>query len=504
LFIMHHSTTRSVQPNAYGNFVTGVAGHFDGRVTARCLGMFALLAALISTASSASAATPETVRPLAAGPVFAGDGGLAWATYDRDLVQTGGVFGFVVRRRAPEGTLRVIGTSRPAANSDEERTPYLLSTPKVIVAGSITRTTGSGAFPPGGAPADVLSWGADGTPGARFGACASAVGAPTLRPGVVDLDANTVVDCDADGEHLDVFDAPTGALSDQIPAAHPVSARIAGPYVAWLEPAASADVVGRYTLVVFDRRSRTESLRTTTTTLGDGLFTAWDLGSDGTVAYAIGSTRTTNFAAPGRLGWTSVVAPTPHSITVPTVRFPVLRLEGQTVTYTSLLGTSFDLRTVRLDGTAYRAIAHRATRDFDLRGSRIAFGIAGCAQDRIRVQAVTARTYDPSRRDCQLPVPRTLRAHGARVVVKLDCRSLPFSCDGTMTLRGRSSSASLLGRGEITSGAATIRLTTTARRALAHSGTLGARLSATMPSIYDENTSLVRARNVSLTTLDRR
>jgi hypothetical protein len=470
----------------------------------RCLAASGLLMALALTAPVASAQIAETIRPLAAGPVFANDGGLAWATYDRDLVQTGGVFGFVVRYRALNGDVRVIGTSRPVANGDEERTPYLLSAPDVIVAGSITQTTGSAAFPPGGAPAEVLAWDGGGASGVRFGACASAVGAPTLRPGVVDLDVDTVVDCDSDGQHIDLFDARTGVRRDQIAAAHPVSVRIAGSYVAWLEPAASADAVGRYTLVIFDRASRAEVLRTATTTLGDGAFSAWDLGSDGTVAYAIGSAHTTGFAAPGRLGWTSVTDPRPHPITAGTVRVPALRLEGNTITYTSLVGATFDLRTARLDGTASRTIAHGASRDFDLRGSRLAFGVVGCTRDSIRVQPITARTYAPTRHPCPLPVAQKLTAHGTSVKVALDCRGLPFSCDGVLTLRDGGSPATLFGRAEIRSGGATIRLTTTARRALRRRGVLSARLSASLPSIYDEGTSLVRAREVSITSSGRR
>lgn len=474
------------------------------RRTLRRLAASGLLMALTLAAPVASAQTAGTIRPLAAGPVFADGGGLAWATYDRDLVQTGGVFGFVVRHRAPDGGVRVIGTSRPEANSDEERTPYLLAAPGAIVAGSLARTTGSAAFPPGAAAAEVLAWDGTGASGVRFGACASAVGAPTLRPGVVDLDAGTVVDCDSDGRHIDLFDARTGARRDQIAASRPVSARIAGPYVAWLEPAASADAVGRYTLVVFDRASRAEVLRTATTTLGDGAFSAWDLGSDGTVVYAIGRARTGS-ADPGRLGWTSVADPRPHLIAAGAVRVPVLRLEGRTITYTSLVGTTFHLRTTTLDGTASRTIAHGTGRDFDLRGSRIVFGVRGCTQDTIRVQSITARTYAPGRHRCPLPVARTLTAHGTSVKVTLDCRGLPFSCDGDLTLRaGNSSRGTVFGRGEIRAGRATVRLTAAARRALRRRGVLSARLSANLPSIYDEDTSLVRAREVSISLSGRR
>jgi hypothetical protein len=451
----------------------------------------ALLLALggAATARAAGGAGVPTGRPVAAGPVFAGQG-LAWATWDRPVVESGGPYGFAVRRSASirGGAVRVLGASSPGR--DQARAPDLLSSGELLVAATTSLTTGdvqTGAQP---VASPVRSWGVDGSLAATFGACASGALAPTLRPGATDLDGHEVVSCDADGAHLDVFDGRTGALIDQLPAARPVSARIAGPYVAWLEPAAAPDALDRFTLVAVDRRTRAEVLRVTSATLADGPLTAWDLGPDGVVAYAIG--------APARLGWTSAAAPVPHAIPGgPAVRFGVLRLSGRTVVVSTLTSIGFDLRRIDLDGSGARLLARRAGRDFDLRDGRMAFSVPGCAQDVLRVRPLSGPAYVPAARTCALPVPARLAVHAGRVRLRVDCRALPFSCDGPLTLRRRSDGA-LLARGDLVAGVATITLRVTARRALAAHRSLRARLTATLPARYEGQPELVRRRDVLL------
>jgi hypothetical protein len=462
----------------------------------RRLTMLALLVAIAAGAASSAVAASGTVRPLQAGPVFVGDGGLAWATYDRDLVDFDAVYGFVVRRRSADGQVHVIGVSTRPPLYEEQRDPYLLSSREALVAGSIRRTVGSKAVPTTVLPAEVLTWDADGTARARLGPCTWSESPSSVQPEALDLDGDTVVDCDQDGRHVDLFDARTGVRTDQIAtAAQPVSARIAGRYVAWLEPSAAFDA---FTLVVFDRVARAERLRVATTTLGDGSFTAWDLGTDGTIVYVLSTGRRGGATAPGHMSWTSVVDPRPHAVPVGVVRWPMLRLEGRTITYTSVAGAAYELRTARLDGTASRTIAHGVTRDFDVRGGRVAFGVAGCEEDRLRVQALNAPTYTPPRRACALVAPRRLTAQHDRVRVKIGCRGLPFTCDGELILRSPDRTGALLGHADLDAGTATIHLKAAARRALRHSPTLRARLSARVPAEYDEARVRVRSRDVTI------
>jgi hypothetical protein len=461
----------------------------------------ALVSALVAAVGpwTGDALANGTVRPLAAGPVFAGDG-VAWATYDRDLVSPRHPYGFVVRRSGPGGDAgRVLGRSRSGPRIVEQRTPYLLASSELVVAGAVAFELGSKAFNGGGRPAAVLSWAPSGAAHARFGSCEHGAGAPVLRPGVVDLDGHEVVDCDPDGQHIDVFDGRSGQLIDQAPAARPVSARIAGPYVAWLESPISGDFAGgRYTLVVYDRRTRAETLRLATTTLGPGMLGAWDLDADGTIAYAIQPTPSGDYSDPMRLGWTSPADPTPHPIGSGTLRQPTIRLAAHRIVYSTLRGRAFDIATLGLDGSGARTLARGTTRDFDLDATRLAVGVPGCDQDEIHVQALSAPTFTAPSRHCSLALSATTLKHRAtRLPVTLRCRGLPLTCDGSMTLRRRGTTA-ILGRGTVVDGKGSIVLRSAAVRALAHEHHVAGRLTATFSLPLDTSLSVARSRDVQV------
>jgi hypothetical protein len=392
----------------------------------------------------------------------------------------------------------VLGTSRPGPSSVEQRTPYLLASPELIAAGAAAFELGLKAFNGGGRPAGVLSWSPAGAAPARFGSCEQGAEAAVLRPGVVDLDGHEVVDCNPDGQHLDVFDGRSGQLVDQMPAARPVSARIAGSYVAWLEPPVPVDFSGRYTLVVYDRRTRAEVLRLPTTTLGSGMLGAWDLDADGTVAYAVQARPSSDYGDPMRLGWTSLANPTPHTIGTGALRRPTIRLTAHRIVFSAQHGHAFDIGTVGFDGSAARTLARGTTRDFDVDATRLALGVPGCEQDRIRVQALSAPTFAAPSRHCSLALSTTtLKRRGTRLPVTLRCRALPLMCDASITLRRRGTTE-ILGRGTVVDGNGSIVLRSAAVRALAREHHVIGRLTATFSLPLDTSLSVARSRDVQV------
>jgi hypothetical protein len=435
--------------------------------------MAALIFVPLAAGFSSDAGASVRAAPLRSGPVLTPDG-VAWAETAPAGEPSGKVAGYVVRSATSGG-----GSGVRIVVPGEGIGPELHASSELLAVGQARTSLGDGRYiAPFAEPSDTRTWTLDGTPLAQFGACGS-----RLRQGgalgLIGVSGHDVATCDEAAGNVLVADGRTGQTIDVIPAAAQVrGVRLAGPFVAWLEQGTGA--TGFFTLVVFDRATRTELLRTPTTTFGDTL-SDWDLRDDGTVAYAVGNAPTSDDRRQ-RIGWTSPSAPTAHPLAVrPSFRYSVRLTPGGVAFRRVGPRSRLQLGLAPLDGAPARLLADGVYGAFDADATRLAFAYPGCQNETIETRSLTAPVFAaPVLSHCSLPLRRAPRqAPAARTVkISLACDTLPFSCEGPvqLTLPRPGRRALLLARATVTSGEATLHLRAVARRLLREKGRLAARL----------------------------
>jgi hypothetical protein len=442
--------------------------------------MAALIFVPLAAAFSTDAGASVRAAPLRSGPVLTPDG-VAWAETAPAGEPSGKVAGYVVRSATSGG-----GSGVRIVVPGQGIGPELHASSELLAVGQARTSLDDGRYiAPFAEPSDTRTWTLDGTPLAQLGACGS-----RLRQGgalgLIGVSGHEVATCDEAAGNVLVADGRTEQTIDVIPAAAQVrGVRLAGPFVAWLEDGTGAN--GAFTLVVFDRATRTEVLRTPTTTFGS-TFADWDLRDDGTVAYVVGNVLTSSDRRQ-RIGWASPSAPTAHPLAVrPGFRYSV-RVTPGGVAFRRV-GPRFRLQLglAPLDGTPARLLADGVHGAFDADATRLAFAYAGCQNETIEIRSLTAPVFTaPALSRCWLHLRRAPRQVPAArtVTISLACDTLPFLCEGPvrLTLPRRGRRALLLARATVTSGEATLHLRAFARRLLHERGGLAARLTVSISPV---------------------
>jgi hypothetical protein len=459
----------------------------------RCL-MAALSCVLLAAGFSADAGASVPAAPLRSGPVLTSDG-VAWAETAPGGDPSSGFAGYVVRSATSGG-----GSGVRIVVPGERIGPELHASSELLAVGQARTSLGDGRYiVPVAEPSDTRTWSLDGTPLAQFGACGSRVGQEGGME-LIGVAGHDIATCDQAAINVLIADGRTGQTIEEIPAAaHVRSVRLAGPFVAWLEH--GTDAPGFFTLVVFDRATRTEVLRTPTTTFGD-TFADWDLRDDGTVAYAVGNELTSSDRRQ-RIGWTSPTAPTAHPLPVrPSFRYSVRVIPGGVAFRRVGPRSRLQLALAPLDGTPARLLADGVSGAFDADATRLAFAYPGCQNATIEIRALTAPVFTaPVLSHCWLRLRRAPRQApvAGTVQIALACDTLPFACEGPvqLTLPRPGRRALLLARATVTSGEATLHLRAVARRLLHEHGGLAARLTVSISPV-DTTRPLQYTRTVGL------
>jgi hypothetical protein len=438
--------------------------------------IFVPLAAVFSTDAGASV----RAAPLRSGPVLTPDG-VAWAETAPAREPSDKVAGYVVRSATSGG-----GSGVRVVVPGEGIGPELHASSELLAVGHARTSLGDGRYiAPVAQPSDTRTWTLDGTPPTQFGACGSRLGQEGAL-GLIGVAGHDIATCDQAAMNVLIADGRTGQTIEVIPAAARLrGVRLAGPFVAWLEQSTGA--TGYFSLVVFDRATRSEVLRTPTTTFGS-TFADWDLRDDGTVAYAVGNALTSSDRRQ-RIGWTSPTAPTAHPLAVrPSFGYSVRVAAGGVAFRRVGPRSTLQLGLAPLDGTPARLLADGVHGGFDADATRLAFAYPGCQNETIEIRSLTARVFTaPTLSHCSLHLRRPPReARAARTVkISLACDTLPFSCEGPvrLTLPRPGRRALPLARATVTSGEATLHLRAFARRLLHERGGLDARLTVSIPPL---------------------
>jgi hypothetical protein len=375
------------------------------------------LAALV-TAAPAAAAFPAN-KP-EAGPVLAGSSAI-WAE-DR------GDGGFNVRSAHPGERPALLLTFPPSSGTF--LTPELAASPsRLVVAAGITDA---------------------GTPWSRRAVYTAAIGRPaeTLDPscdiyGAADLPRNVDVSGNSvlyprcttsqGGEAVQVRDysgatPTTQTLEDAIPA----GLRIAGRYVAWLDPG-GGQVANPAGIVVYDRIAHATLYRLTRAAVGGDVHNL-DLQANGMVAFS--------YEGRGgeRVAWASPADARRHTLSLPAHDSYEVRIANNEIAFeagSEVNGGVIALARIGisdLSGHA-RAMGNLGegsffTDDFDFDGRRIAWWSYGCTHALIHVIDASGSPHlSGPRSGCRLRFtrPPRLEDHGARLHLFINC----FGFDGT-------------------------------------------------------------------------
>jgi hypothetical protein len=429
------------------------------------LATLAAIAAVLLPGSASAAVVEIGAREVRAGPVLAGSS-VVWAD------ARPGEGGFALRSASAAGgaptTVREFGAAEGLV-----LTPSLAASPERIVLSYATgdsselwrsRTVLTG--PPGGALTELDA-------GCRLG------GIPDV-PRVADVSAQAVAfpRCDASGRQASFVrdHAAPVTMDEQVPAGSPGGLRVAGRYLAWLDPG-GGQLENRADVVVYDRTIRSVVYRVAR---GSMSIRDLDLQADGKVAFT--------FTAPGgsgvQIAWASPAEPTAHVLALPAAQSHHARIASDRIGFESGPSTSRLPRTVGVAGLggsvttlATDAESDISRDDFDFDGSRAAWWSYDCTQAQINVAAADApaRPAGP-RSGCALRLRGRPRVESGRIVrLAVDC--FGFALGECQTQRvtltaGGGRKAQVVGRGK---SARRIELGSTGRRTLRERGRLAVR-----------------------------
>jgi hypothetical protein len=445
----------------------------------RIAGLIALVAAVVSTSSVANGAIRTRSLP-GAGPVLAGSH-VVWADDHR-----GG--GVNLKSAAPGGRPARMATLDPPRYS--ELIPELgASRARVAI--------GTGISSP-----DAL-WGQRSVFSATIGSRPRQLGSRCNLsdladlPRAVDVSGEAIIypRCDSDGQFVHVRDYSTTPpvdrrIADAIPGG---GLRIAGRYVAWLEPSGH-NVFNKSGVTVYDRVLGAPIYVIGKQAVGYGLHQL-DLQSDGTLVFSYASDNR------HRIAWASLSEPYRHVLPLHArepyevriaddqIAFETGSQPGAGIVARAKVGVSDLAGHARILGN--QGEGSLFSEDFDFDGHRLAWWSYGCANVRIHVVDATAspRVSSP-RQGCRLRLTRQprLENEGRRLRLFVDC--FGFDINGHNRCGVRKARVTTEHDGETTLVAmkqrgSSVKLTDKGRELVRRPGELHVRVAATLVDLAD-------------------
>lgn len=303
---------------------------------------------------------------------------------------------------------------------------------------------------------------------------------PSLRPADVWQQAYAYWQCDDGNGHVEVRDtaaqplSPARAVGDggEVP-------RIAGRFVAWLEPG-SEPGCGGPGIVVYDRVADAEVYRVSRCELGR--LHSFDLQDDGKVAFAFEN----NSAQDVVVGWASPEEPFIHRLDLPEADFYDVRIGSDRIAYQggrrALVWSvpRADVGIADLSGDS-RLIARNTDallldQSFDYDGGRVVWREFRCERRRLVIRSVTAIGVAPgSATDCPLRLRRLPVVESRAVTFRFGCGAFEPPCNFVARLRIVGHGGGPASRATYGENLVRVRFTRRARRLLRREGSLRVR-----------------------------
>jgi hypothetical protein len=280
----------------------------------------------------------------------------------------------------------------------------------------------------------------------------------TMRSTDVWEDAYVYRRCDAGRGHVEVRDL-SGESPPRSVGLDGYAARIAGRFVAWLEPGGYYNYFccsPQPDVVVYDRVADAEVYRLPGSGL-PGLVRGLDVQEDGkaAISYVV---RRRNDIAGEALAWASPEEPHLHPVPVPNHHLNDPRIGNDLIAFQRGGNTFFDwvehadVGIVDLNGDI-RRVARRTdgwmlTESFDFDGERVAWRERGCERYRVVVRETSVEGVAPGTpAECPLRLLRPPKVGDGIVMLHLGCGPLDASCHWRVSLRTAGPRRMRIGRG---------------------------------------------------------
>ena len=395
------------------------------------------LALVLAAAASPARAQVPTQHPPHGGIALAGEE-VVWTERTADGT------GFVLKTARLGGARRELARLGPARDASRVRGHVVASQARLLLAVHGYGTGGQPLYsemltaPLGGALEPVP-------------ACSN----PLLRHFDVSGDAIVYGPCERGGAP-EVRDYSAGSTTQALPGGG-FHVRMAGRFVASLDPSPNATLRNISDVVVYDRAAGAEAYRVPAAQM-PGEIQSLDVQDDGKVAVAYGQRADER---PAKVGWASPAEPRIHALPLPArdsynVRIAADRIAWQggrrqnfqvpraTVGVATLEGDS------RVLGSPAESLPFQDMLDFD--GQRVAWLYRGCRAT-IYVQEIDGdpRRFDARR--CPLTFSSAPKVKSGRIAMAVDCSSFADeSCGGRVTVVTATRARTRVAAGQVQTG----------------------------------------------------